>query len=139
MSRTITITVTNHCSETLSYVPGSAKSDEGPAAQPLNNQQSVAPGGTIAFSATNTALVNGGNKGTFTLANSDKSRSFVIFYTHPQLGGETYVQVQNTSTAATGSSVTWLVEMRNLPPFGIASRALIVRLTSTCSSIPASA
>jgi hypothetical protein len=98
MSRTITVVVTNHTGEQLEFVKDSATSDEGPIGAPVNGQKTVAPGGTFSFTARNTSLFNGGNKGTFQLANANKSLLYVIFFTHPQLSGTTYVQVQSFNT-----------------------------------------
>lgn len=100
MSRTINITVTNRTSHTLNFQPG--PSDEGPACYAQNGQASVAAGGTITVTAENSSHINGGNKGTFQLYNFFVGLNFIVFYTHPQLSGTTYVQVQNAKTDPAG-------------------------------------
>jgi hypothetical protein len=92
MSRTINIHITNYTGLTLGF--GNAQSGEGPAA--TANMTSVASGGTMIVSAYNNSTFNGGNKGTFTLTSG--SVQFLIFYTHPQTTGSSYVQVQQQTT-----------------------------------------
>ncbi len=101
MSRTITVHVANLSGLTLYF--GNAKSAEGPAA--TADKASVAPGQTIAVKAYNNSTFNGGNKGTFDLndaANQNGRTNFTIFYTHPQLKGATYVQLQTPRTSNKG-------------------------------------
>lgn len=92
MSRTINIQITNRTGLTLSF--GNANSSEGPAA--TANMPTVANGGVMMVTAYNNSTFNGGNKGTFTLTSGNVQ--FLIFYTHPQLSGSTYVQVQQQTT-----------------------------------------
>jgi hypothetical protein len=101
MSRTINITVTNRTNAALYFKAG--PSQEGPAC--TADKTSVAAGGTITVTAKNSSLFNGGNKGTFTLNSNSAGNgatNFVVFYTHPQLSGTTYVQLQNSVTDPKG-------------------------------------
>ncbi len=101
MSRTINIVVTNLSGQTLYFTAGT--SQEGPAC--TANKTSVTPGQTITVTAHNTSAFNGGNKGTFSLNNSagmNGNLNYVVFYTHPQTGGASYVQLQNAKTDPAG-------------------------------------
>ncbi len=92
MSRTINIQITNYSGVTLTFQ--NAQSQEGPPAKA--NMPSVANKQTMTVTAYNNSTFNGGNKGTFVLSNN-AGISYTIFYTHPQLSGATYVQLQSAS------------------------------------------
>ena len=101
MSRTINIVVTNRSGSTLYF--RADKSQQGPAC--TANKSSVTSGQTITVTAVNKGKVNGGNKGTFTLSNNPNfigDLTYVVFYTHPQLKGTTYIQLQRSGTNPKG-------------------------------------
>lgn len=88
MSRTMNVQVTNWSGVTLTFQD--AQSTEGPKC--TANMQSVGNGGTLTTTAYNDSMFYGGNEGTFVLSNNSNV-SYNIYYTHPQTGGATYVQL----------------------------------------------